>query len=530
MNIITIMTDDLASAVVNDTFMPRVTAWMSENSTPTHMVQQNCVPSRASLLTGVNAARLNLHEVFSQWSLNTLPLDVPTTANAFQDAGFITGIFGKWHLGPTDEASPFNRGFSYGQVFEHGWQTSWGQKEDGTRWSNGTNGHDHGDEDADGIDLMRKWGPNDVARPVRSPINQSDYISGGTQALMRESLRQGKPFYIYSAFGAPHAPYCAPYRHFHKALNILRDIRGEEALTDAQLSYVDWPGGCAALTDLSARTQGVSEDDLAAILEVIYFGCILHLDDSVGDIIDAVEDLGLKDSTTIVFMNDNGTGADSGYANLHRGFKGSFFQGAHDTPCCIQHPDIAAGAASNKLVWIGDWHQTFLTMAGVDVPEGDYDGRNLAGYLLDMEEAPRFPNTNDYTSVVHVENSFRRGTLLSESYACVTGIDAANWKYVIERRTTDGGEPDVRELLFELTVDPLEQTNLANNPLYAEALERNGRTKFAKLGVSWGMGNGGFDFYNHIRLTEVGNTEGNEDTPRYWTHADDVEPVTRPLV
>ncbi len=520
MNVITIMTDDLAASAFNAVDMPRCYALAQANSVLGHQVQQNCVPSRAAFMTGKDPSRMNLHAVSSEWSANAIPLTERLLSQEFEDAGYLTGFFGKWHLGGEDNEGPFQRGFTHGIGFEHGWQNPWAQLPDGSAWPDGTYGHDHGAGEK-GIDLMHRWGGDDA--PMQMGLNQTDYTSSGAQAAMRQAIEDDKNFFIYAAFGAPHDPRSAPASYMSKALN-------RYPLTPAQLDMIDWYGDVAALTAARARTEGVSAEDEAAIDRTIYYGCVRHLDDRVADIIEAVETLGLSDNTVIVFMNDNGSGGADPLDNGElRGFKGSFWEGAHRTPNFIIHPNLTQGEADDKFVWIGDWYQTLTAMAGVSSSQNvDHDGRDLSDYIVGGYPAPRFAD-NDFTANIHIENRYRPTTdTLTKGFACVTGVDRIQWKYVIRNVITSGVE-NIQEYYYDLINDPGETSNLLRNRLYEAGLERH-RDKFNRLGLDWGVGTGGWDYFNHIREITIGDQGSNGLAPVYWTHGSGTIPVTRPRV
>ncbi|MCC8095529.1 MAG: sulfatase-like hydrolase/transferase, partial [Tannerellaceae bacterium] len=68
-------------------------------------------PSRAGLMTGRHPIRMGIHAVFFPGSYTGMPQNEITMANALQDAGYYTGIVGKWHLGHMPESRPLQRGF-----------------------------------------------------------------------------------------------------------------------------------------------------------------------------------------------------------------------------------------------------------------------------------------------------------------------------------------------------------------------------------------------------------------------------------
>ena len=501
MNILCIVTDDLAASAFNAHGMPRShTISASLGSTLGHLVQQNCVPTRACFMTGLEPHKIGLHGTHSIHSLNAVPANNEMISERFRDAGYRTGCFGKWHLGPEPHQSPFSRGFTHGLGFENGHQNPWPQKEDGSKWdSDDTNGHDHGNINDGGIDLAINY--DGLEGVSRIGLNQTDYTSCGAQRFMRDAVASGEPFFAYVAFGAPHAPISAPARYLSRALN-------RYPLTKAQYDMIDWHGDVAGLTALSARRKGVSDEDLAAIMKTLYLGCIYQLDDAIHDLVYAVDAIGAMEDTTILFFNDNGAGADQPLDNDdYRGFKGSVWQGAHQTPNFIIHPDVRAGDRDRGFVWVGDWYNTLLGFAGLPLKDG-LDGRDLSGWLSGFEELPRFPD-GDFSAIIHVENTYKpEKDIRSKAIAFVTGIEGIEWKYFI--KDVNGRK---REALFNLSRDPKEQNNLYSNnlgrvidPVYQAAYNRH-KSKFERAG--------GWNIFDEIAVIQV--EPQSVPTPQYWT-------------
>ena len=116
-NIVVILADDLGYADLGnyganyDT--PRIDQ-LAENGlrfTQFYSASAICTPSRAGLLTGRYAARMGISGVFSHVSHDGMPLAEITIAEQVKQAGYSTGMIGKWHLGHLDRYMPWNQGF-----------------------------------------------------------------------------------------------------------------------------------------------------------------------------------------------------------------------------------------------------------------------------------------------------------------------------------------------------------------------------------------------------------------------------------
>jgi arylsulfatase A-like enzyme len=143
-----------------------------------------CAPTRAGLLTGRYQERFGFYTASD--SRTGMPLDEITVADVLRKAGYVTGVFGKWHLGIEAEYHPLKRGFDefYGFL--------------------GHGAHDY-------FNLSRTEAYNSIYRNDKI-IDDTGYL---TDNLARESVRfierhHKKPFFLYLPFNAVHWPLQAP--------------------------------------------------------------------------------------------------------------------------------------------------------------------------------------------------------------------------------------------------------------------------------------------------------------------------------
>ena len=85
-----------------------------------HYVCPTCSPTRAGLLTGRNPSRFGISGPIDGRSTLSLPLKTPTLARTLKDRGYVTGLFGKWHLGLRPEVGPRQYGFDRTYGYFHG--------------------------------------------------------------------------------------------------------------------------------------------------------------------------------------------------------------------------------------------------------------------------------------------------------------------------------------------------------------------------------------------------------------------------
>ncbi|HUV62413.1 MAG TPA: arylsulfatase [Sedimentisphaerales bacterium] len=143
-----------------------------------------CAPTRASLLTGRYFLRTGVVEVVPD-HLATMQLDEVTLAEAFKQAGYATGLFGKWHLGKWYPYHPNVQGFDEFVGFRSG---AWGDYFDPTLERNG----------------------KDI--PTKGYI--TDVLTG--RALEFIEAHRAKPFFCYIPYNVCHSPFQVPDRYFDK--------------------------------------------------------------------------------------------------------------------------------------------------------------------------------------------------------------------------------------------------------------------------------------------------------------------------
>lgn len=304
----------------------RMTDWYSNSPV--------CSPSRAALLTGRHPVNAGVQEILGgKRGTPGLP-EQPTIASRLQDAGYRTGIFGKWRLGAGDGFRPRDRGFEHHFGFLAGCVDYYSHI---FYWGQGVNPvHDLWDDDREVYDNGRYL---------------TEAIAERAERFIVEST--GEPFLCFVPFNAPHYPMHAPRE------------------------YVD-------------RFPGLPED------RRIMAAMISAMDDGIGRILDTLERQGIADDTIVFFSSDNGPSTESrnwlngeeidyqgGSTGGLRGNKGSLFEGGIRVPAIISWPStLPQGAEWSEPAAMMDLLPTLLDAAGVP-SSGAIDGRSVLGALRD---------------------------------------------------------------------------------------------------------------------------------------------------
>lgn len=418
-NILVILADDLGAhdlgcdgADLHET--PRIDRLAGESVrfTQAYAPSPVCSPTRASLLTGKHPARLQMtiwsegaihgptdRKLLQARSLPDLPHTEITLAKRLQDAGYLTALVGKWHLGDADH---------YPET--HGFDLNIG----GTRW---------------GAPQTFFWPYRGQGRfegefryiPHLEPGHPGEYLTDRltTEAIhvLDQAASLKKPFFLYLAHHAPHTPM--------------------EGKTNLFLHF-------AAKRH---RNPGLLHQNPS------YAAMVKSLDESVGRVLDHLHRLGLEKNTIVVFASDNGgyLGPDR---NLNlpvttnyplRSGKGTLYEGGLRVPLLIRWPGHAKPCACPEPVVLTDLFPTLAHAAQLHLPEGTSpDGLDLAP-LLDGRET-HLPRTNLFFHYPHYYHA--------PASTPASAVRSGDWKLV---ESLEDGHLE----LFNLRVDPGEQRNLA---------------------------------------------------------------------
>ena len=375
-----------------------------------------CSASRAGLLTGRYQTRFgyefNPTGVHNEDPAAGLPVGERTLADVLTDAGYTTGLIGKWHLGGTAKYHPQRRGFDefFGFLHEGHYfvpppyrkATTWLRRKTVPgggvgRWTSPDGkliysthmGYNEPDYDAD----------NPIYR-AGQPVEESSYL---TDAFTREAVdfidrNADRPFFLYLAYNAVHSP-----------------MQGAD-------SYMR---RFAHIKDIQRR---------------IFAAMLANLDDSVGAVLKKLREENLENNTLVLFISDNGGPTkELTSSNLPlRGGKGSVYEGGLRVPFLAQWKGtLPAGKIYHHPVISLDVFATAAALAKVSLSKRKkYDGVNLISYLTGKNgERP------------HPVLFWRTGTR--------TAIRVGDWKLLRNSRRKQGAWE-----LYNLAEDISEKNNL----------------------------------------------------------------------
>lgn len=394
-----------------------------------YVTAPNCSPSRAGLLTGIIPTRFG-YEFNPIGAKNEepgvgLPLDQRTVANLLHDAGYTTGLIGKWHLGGTAGFHPQRRGFDefFGFLHEGHFYVPLPWRGVTTMLRRRTlPGGRAGRWVSDRLIYSTHMGhdepPYDVNNPVlrgSQPVTEPEYL---TDAFTREGLdfidrHQDKSFFLVVSYNAVHSPLQA---------------------TDADLRRF------TSIEDIHRR---------------IFAAMLASLDDSVGRILDKLRQVGVERDTMVIFLSDNGgpTRELTSRNTPLRGEKGDMYEGGLRVPFLVQWPaTLPSGKVVESAISSLDLLPTLATAVGAEPPAG-IDGVNLLPYL-----------TGEQSGAAHPWLYWRQGAR--------TAFRQGDWKLV---RNARNARQDAGWELFDLAHDVSEEHNQASDK----------REKVAELQTAW---------------------------------------------
>jgi len=353
-NIIVIFTDDqgyqdvgcFGSPTIKTPHLDKMAA-EGAKLTSFYVAAPVCTPSRAALMTGSYAQRINMeegsrHGVLLSADVKGLNPKEITLAEILKSAGYRTGIFGKWHLGDQPEFLPTRQGFD--EFF-------------GIPYSHDIHPFHTNNKKYNFPPLPLLEGEKVIEKDP-----DADYLTQRITNRAVQFIKENKeqPFFLYVPHPIPHRPIhmSPPFME-----NIPEDIK--TILTDEK-NTIDY-----------------------ATRDKIYKHSISEIDWSVGKILNTLKEYGIDENTIVIFTSDNGPSR-GGSALPLRGKKGSTFEGGMREPTIVRWPTkIPSGQVNDELLTTMDLLPTFAKLAGAKLPNDRViDGKDIWSVLRGKKKSP----------------------------------------------------------------------------------------------------------------------------------------------
>lgn len=358
-------------------------------------VEPQCTPTRSAFMTGRRPIRSGTTRVVWGMLYGLTNWEV-TMAELFSDAGYSTGMFGKWHIGDTPGRFPTDQGFD--------------------EWYGVANTTDESEYSSQ-FQFDPESGTNPFIQKAakgKIPVNVKPYNVASRREIdseltkraidfMQRQVDENQPFFAFIPYTQPHLP---------------------------TLPHPDFDGKTG---------NGHYADVLAEI------------DFQAGRVLDAIDDLEIRNNTLVIWLSDNGPEYFYPWHGTAGPWRGNYFtawEGSLRAPFLIRWPEhIPAGSVSNEIVHVVDLLPTLGRVAGFDVPEDRIiDGVDQIDFFLGKQQ-----------------KSNREGFIVYNNDD-VYGYKWRNWKMHLIELENMNSEP--RQLnvprVYNLITDPGERYNMAS--------------------------------------------------------------------
>jgi arylsulfatase len=414
--------------------------------------EQSCTAGRAAFLTGQHGIRTGLTKVgFPGAPMGMSQLD-PSVGGLLKNLGYATGQFGKNHVGDRNESLPTVNGFDefFGNLY-----------------------HLNAEEEPELPDYPKdpayraKFGPRGVLRCKATDVDDptvdprfgkigkqtiedtgaltrkrmetiDDETSAAAIDYMKRQQAAGKPFFVW--FNST---------RMHLRTHVRAEHRGR-------------------------YTHGDSE----------YIDGMMEHDDIVGNLLKALDDMGIANNTIVIYSTDNGPHMNTwpdGAMTWFRSEKNTNWEGAFRVPCLVRWPgSIRPGTVSNELMSHNDWIPTLCSIAGepdiVNKLKAGYtaNGVNYKVHLDGFDQSAFLRNVSGSAANNNGTKSARDMFFYSDDDGLLVAMRKGDQKYVFSEQRLAGtmgvwAEPFTTlrlQKIFNLMQDPFERADITSNTFW----------------------------------------------------------------
>ncbi|NGO50578.1 arylsulfatase [Mesorhizobium camelthorni] len=414
--------------------------------------EQSCTAGRAAFLTGQHGLRTGLTKVgFPGAPMGISQLD-PTVGTVMKSLGYATGQFGKNHVGDRNPSLPTVNGFDefFGNLYhlnaeEEPELPDYPKDPEylakfGPRGVLRTKAADVDDETVDprfgkvGMQTIEDTGP--LTKKRMETVD--DETSAAAIDFMKRQNEAGQPFFVWYNS-----------TRMHLRTHVRPEHRGRYQHGDSE--YID--------------------------------GMIEH-DETVGSLLDALDEMGVADNTIVVYSSDNGPHMNTwpdGAMTPFRSEKNTNWEGAFRVPALVRWPGhIAPGTVTNELMSHNDWIPTLATIAGnPDIAEQLKAGATLndTDYKVHLDGYDQSEFLTSVTGTVGDNNgveSARDIFWYTDDDMELVAMRQGDYKYVFEEQRKEGtmgvwAEPFTNlrmQKIFNLFQDPFERADITSNTFW----------------------------------------------------------------
>ncbi|PWN05503.1 arylsulfatase [Rhodohalobacter mucosus] len=389
-----------------------------------------------------------------------------------KDAGYSTGMAGKWHLGKRPADDPSRKGFGYSFILQDG------------------GGNHYSDRGIFPTVPVSVYTENGDSAGWPEGAYSTDLYTDKLISYINEAAERNRPFFSFAAYTTPHWPLQVDPEYWKKYEGQYDD--GYEALRLKRFNRMKELGFLPEdeeLPELHPRVEPwdslTAEEQRAEARKMeLYAGMVDNMDHNIGRLIDHLKEIGEYDNTLILFLSDNGAAAEDFYHHTYFGpflkehyteeysmmgmeesfisygpqwaeagaspfkyFKGYTTQGGMNTPLVISGPGVGQkGEVVHAFTTLMDLAPTFYEYAGVEYPES-YGGREV----YPLRGASLMPLLSGERESVHTDDY-----VFPLEHRGFVQIRKGNWKLVNIERPFDEANFE----LYDLSNDRGEQNDV----------------------------------------------------------------------
>ena len=357
-----------------------------------------CSPARASLLTGEIPSRHGVHDWIRAGNMGAQRIDYlegqPLITDLAAAAGYRCALVGKWHLGASDVPRP-----GYVRWYAH----------------------------QSGMSPYYHAPMVDEREPVVVPGYLTDDLTDHALAFLAGEAARDEPFWLSLNYTAPHYPWIDS--HPREYTELYADCEFSACPQEPPHPF-------------TAHGNPATDEGFRRPRESLtgYYASMTAMDAGIGRVLQAIDAQGLRSSTLVIFMSDNGMNC--GHHGIWGKGNGTRPQNMYDTsvkvPCLFAQPGRIAPRVSDALLSAYDVFPTLVDYLGLDEAQPRArPGRSFRA-LLEGGAAPA-----------------GRDVVVYDEYGPVRMVRARDWKYVHRH-------PDGPHELYDLARDPGERSNLVD--------------------------------------------------------------------
>jgi N-acetylglucosamine-6-sulfatase len=364
-----------------------------------------CAPSRASILTGMYA---HAHTVIDNATF--LPLELPRFGSVLQKGGYKTAFLGKYHLGPGSDPQP---------GFDH-WLSFQGQ----------------------GKYVDPDFNLNGETFSMEGYL--TDILTDYAVDFIQESVKNDTRYFLYLSHKAVHEDFTPAERHkgYYKDLIIPRPATFENN-DENNAGKPEW------VVKQRRSWHGSERENLGGFDDFFrrYSECMLAVDESVGRVVQTLEDLGELENTLIIYFSDNG------YMMGEHGLidKRVMYEESIRVPLFFHYPAmIKEHVMRGEFALNIDIGPTIIDFANLEIPEAMH-GKSLLPLIQDKETEWRKDFLYEYfwnTLAVHTPTIF--------------GLRTEQYSYISPQGLWDRSE------LYDIQKDPEQRNNLLKDITFGQ--------------------------------------------------------------